>query len=136
MLFDRMERNNAILRVQMGWWGGGAAVGLRSSQTNARTLAGRSAVVNLRSSPRPTVVFERVAVERGRDVGPGTSSHRGLMGSRVGESTVLSMGHDRRRRSCSIVHTLHVVIPATIDWVNGSASYRGAPPTGPVSRAH
>jgi hypothetical protein len=46
-------------RVQIGWWGSAAAVGLRSSATNAWTLAGRSAVVNLLAQ---TVVFERVAV--------------------------------------------------------------------------
>ena len=45
-------------RVQMGWWDGAAAVGLRSSQTNAWTLAGRSAVVNLLAR---SVVFERLA---------------------------------------------------------------------------
>jgi hypothetical protein len=46
-------------RVEMAWWGGAAAAGLRSSQTNAWTLAGRSAVVNLLAQ---TVVFERAAV--------------------------------------------------------------------------
>lgn len=46
-------------RIEMEWWGGAAAPGLRSSQTNAWTLAGRSAVVNLLAQ---TVVFERAAV--------------------------------------------------------------------------
>jgi hypothetical protein len=46
-------------RVEMGWWAGAGAAGLRSSQTNAWTLAGRSAVVNLLAQ---TVVFERAAV--------------------------------------------------------------------------
>ena len=44
-------------RAQGSWWRGAAAVGLRSSQTHAWALAGRTATVNLIAR---SVVFERV----------------------------------------------------------------------------
>lgn len=44
-------------RVQGSWWRGAVAVGLRSSQTNAWVLAGRTATVNLIAR---SVIFERV----------------------------------------------------------------------------
>jgi len=46
-------------RLQLAWWVGAVAVGLRSSQTNAWTLAGRTATVNLLAQ---SVIFERAVV--------------------------------------------------------------------------
>jgi hypothetical protein len=45
-----------LARRQAPWWDGTSAAGLRSSQTNAWTLAGRRATVNLAAQ---TVIFER-----------------------------------------------------------------------------
>ena len=49
----------AAARLHGAWWNSVVAIGLRSSQTNAWTLAGRSATVNMLAQ---SVIFERVTV--------------------------------------------------------------------------